>query len=102
MVASKLILGFLGGSGTYTVSGNNFQTIRGQYGVGKISDTRRCSCHGSVRPFAQSFSSDFEAGLGTWPFCDQIVKIWPFSEVVWPRIFCLAFWLFLNIFENLA
>jgi len=30
-------------------------------------------------------------GLGTWPFFGEIVKIWPFSEVVWPQIFCSCF-----------
>jgi len=54
--------------------------------------------------FLHSFALkvNFSAGLGTWPFCGQIVKIWPFLEVVWPQIFCLTFWLFLSIFENLA
>jgi len=32
-------------------------------------------------------------------FLEQIVKIWPFSKVVWQQIFSLTF---LNIFENLA
>jgi len=40
-------------------------------------------------------------GLGTWLFCGQTVKVWPFSEVVWPQIYCLAFWSFSSIFENL-
>jgi len=42
----------------------------------------------------------FMAGLGTWPFCCQFVKVWP--ELVWPQIFCLAFWSSLRIFEKLA
>ena len=33
----------------------------------------------------------FSTGLGTWPFLGQIAKIWSFSQVVWPQIFCLAF-----------
>jgi len=34
----------------------------------------------------------YQPGLGTWPLCGQIVKVWPFSEVVWQQIFCVAFW----------
>jgi len=30
--------------------------------------------------------------LASWPFCGQFLKIWPFSEVIWPQMFdVLAF-----------
>jgi len=29
--------------------------------------------------------------VGAWPFSGKILKISPFSEVFWPKIFCLAF-----------
>jgi len=41
-------------------------------------------------------------GLGTRIFCGLTVKVWPFSEVVWPQMFCSAFWPFLGIFEYFA
>jgi len=41
-------------------------------------------------------------GLETLHFCGQIVKIWPFLELVWPQISCLVFCFILSIFEHLA
>jgi len=42
----------------------------------------------------------FSSELGTWHFCDQIMKIWPFAEAVWAHIFfafCEYFWKFGHI-----
>jgi len=37
----------------------------------------------NMRNLTRPALADFKSGLGTWPFGNRIVKIWPFSEVVW-------------------
>ena len=51
------------------------------------------------------FNATSLSGWGTWPFCGQIVEIWPYPGVACPQnnrfVFEVFLWVFLKIWPNL-
>jgi len=56
----------------------------------------------NLQRFIYCVPDHFEAELPDWPFCGQILEIWPYFKLVGRTIFGLAVWLVFGRFSKIV